>query len=105
MAAVEYSLTSSFTVAQLVTLAMAFVLAVGIIAGSAWWMNKPTYALLFADMDPETAGQTVTRLKNLNVQYQLDEGGSQRVGECRGSDHGVTVARAVTRPGRTTVRW
>ncbi|MBI4265878.1 MAG: flagellar M-ring protein FliF [Acidobacteria bacterium] len=69
------ALTASFTTAQLVTLALAFVLVVGIVSGSAWWLNQPTYALLFADMDPETAGQTVTQLKNLNVAYQLDEGG------------------------------
>ena len=69
------ALASSFSAAQLVSLVLAFLLVVGIVTGSAWWMNKPTYALLFADMDPETAGQTVTRLKTMNVQYQLDEGG------------------------------
>ena len=60
---------------QLVTLAVAFVLVVGIVAGSAWWLNTPTYALLFSDMDAESAAQIVTRLKTLKVPYQLDEGG------------------------------
>ena len=69
------ALTSSFSGAQLATLAVTFVLVVGVIAGSAWWLNKPTFALLFADMDPETAGTIVTRLKTLKVPYQLDEGG------------------------------
>jgi flagellar M-ring protein FliF len=69
------ALTSSFTAAQLATLALTFVLVVGVIAGSAWWLNKPTYTLLFADMDPETAGQIVTKLKTQKVPYQLDEGG------------------------------
>src|SRR5215216_5903992 len=69
------TLTSSFTPGQLMSLLCAFIAVVGIVAGSAWWANKPTYALLFADMDPETAGDVVTRLKTQKVQYQLDEGG------------------------------
>lgn len=83
------ALASSLTPSQIVSLALAFMLVVGIVTGSAWWLNKPTYALLFADMDPETAGQVVTRLKNLNVSYQLDEGGTgirvpvERVDELR----------------------
>jgi len=83
------ALTSSLTIGQILSLVVAFLLVVGIVTGSAWWMNKPTYALLFADMDPETAGQIVTRLKNLNVTYQLDEGGrgirvpAERVDELR----------------------
>ena len=69
------ALVSSLTSGQLVSLGLAFVAVVGIVAGSAWWVNKPTYALLFSDMDQETAGEMVTKLKNLKVQYQLDEGG------------------------------
>jgi flagellar M-ring protein FliF len=69
------TLTSSFTGGQLAMLATSFVLVVGVVAGSAWYLNAPTYTLLFSDMDPEAAGEIVTRLKNLKVQYQLDEGG------------------------------
>ena len=69
------ALVSSLSAAQLASLVGAFVLVVGIFAGSALWLNKPTYALLFSDMDAETAGEIVTKLKNLKVQYQLDEGG------------------------------
>jgi flagellar M-ring protein FliF len=69
------ALTSSFSTGQLVTLAGAFVLVVGVVAGSAFWLNAPSYALLFADMDPESAGQIVTELKNRNVPFKLDEGG------------------------------
>lgn len=69
------ALTASFTGAQLASLAGAFVLVVGIVGGSAMWMNAPSYALLFSDMDPETAGDIVTRLKNQKIPYQLDEGG------------------------------
>lgn len=69
------TLTASFSPGQLVTLAASFVLVVGIVAGSAWWLNAPSYVLLFSDMDPESAGQIVTRLKTLKVPYQLDGGG------------------------------
>lgn len=69
------TLTSSFSPGQLVSLIASFVLVVGIVAGSAWWLNAPSYVLLFSDMDAESAGQIVTRLKTLKVQYQLDEGG------------------------------
>jgi len=67
--------TSNFTATQLTTLGVAFVLVVGIVVGSAWWLNAPTYALLYADMDPESAGQVIARLKSLKVQYQIDPGG------------------------------
>ena len=67
--------TSNFTATQLATLGIAFVLVVGIVVGSAWWLNTPTYALLYADMDPESAGEVVARLKSLKVQYQIDPGG------------------------------
>ena len=83
------TLTSSFTSSQLATLALTFVLVVGVMAGSTWWVSKPTYELLFADMDPETAGQIVTKLKTQKVAYQLDPGGrgirvpSDRVDELR----------------------
>ncbi len=83
------ALTSSLSGRQLVSLAAAFVLVVGIVAGSAYWVNKPTYALLFADMDVEDAGQMVTRIKALKVPYQVDPGGrsirvpAERVDELR----------------------
>src|SRR5262245_18573302 len=50
-------------------------LVVGVVGGSAWWLNTPNYALLFADMDEDAAGQVVTRLKSMKVPYVLDEGG------------------------------
>jgi flagellar M-ring protein FliF len=69
------ALLSSFHPAQLASLVGAFLLVVGIVVGSAYWVNTPTYALLFSDMEPETAGEIVTRLKTMKVAYQLDEGG------------------------------
>ena len=70
-----WTLVTSLTVGQLVSLVMAFVLVVAIVASSAWWVQTPSYALLFSDMDPETAGQIVTKLKTQKVPYHLDEGG------------------------------
>src|SRR5918993_1745762 len=69
------TLTSNFSAGQLAMLGISFVLVVGVVAGSAWYLNAPNYVLLFSDMDAEAAGQMVTRLKNLKVPYQLDAGG------------------------------
>lgn len=71
------ALTSSLSGSQLVTLAASFVLVVSIVVGSAWWVTRPTFALLFADLDAESAAQIVTRLKNAKVPYQLAEGGRE----------------------------
>jgi flagellar M-ring protein FliF len=69
------ALTSNFTTAQLVSLAGAFALVVGLMAGSAWYLNAEENVLLFSDMDEESAAQIVTRLKTMKVPYELDEGG------------------------------
>ena len=66
---------STLSRTQLTTLAVAFVAVVGVVVGSAYWVNVPTYAVLFADMDPESAGGVVTRLKNDKVAFTLDDGG------------------------------
>jgi len=75
LAAKLRSLTAPFTSGQLATLALTFVLVIGVVIASAMWLNKPTYRLLQADLDPETMGQVVSRLKALKVPYELDEGG------------------------------
>jgi flagellar M-ring protein FliF len=69
------SVFASFTTGQLISLAGAFLLVVAIITSSAWWVKTPTYALLFSDMDADTAASIITRLKTQKVPYQLDEGG------------------------------
>lgn len=69
------SLGASLTPGQVASMVAAFLLVVGIIAGGAWWANTPSYALLYADMDAETASNMVTQLKTLKVPYTLDEGG------------------------------
>ena len=70
-----WDLVTALTVGQLVSLILAFLLVVAIVSGSAWWVKTPSYGLLFSDMDAETAGQVVTKLKTQKVPYQLDEGG------------------------------
>jgi flagellar M-ring protein FliF len=67
--------TSKFTLTQLMALVVTFVLVVGLVAGSAWWLNRGDYVLLFDDMDADSAAQVVTRLRSLKVPYQLDAGG------------------------------
>jgi flagellar M-ring protein FliF len=69
------AIVAPFSRGQLLTLALAFCLVVGIVASSAWWVKSPSYALLFSDMDADTAGQVITKLKTLKIAYQLDEGG------------------------------
>lgn len=68
-------LTSTLTIGQMATLAAAFVGVVGIVAGSAYWMNTPSYTLLYADLDPESANAVVTKLKAAKIDYVLDDGG------------------------------
>src|SRR5262245_33829245 len=63
--------------------------AVSLVIGSAYWLNTPSYTVLFSDMDSESAGSVVTKLKADKVPYTLDEGGrtvrvpSSRVDELR----------------------
>ncbi len=68
-------LGSAFTVTQLVTLGLTFVLVIGVVVGSAMWLNTPTFRLLMRDADQETMAQVVSRLKDAGVPYQLDDGG------------------------------
>ena len=49
--------------------------SVGLVVGSAWYLNRPTYRVLFSDMDAEEAARVVERLKTDKVAYQLDDGG------------------------------
>lgn len=83
------TLVSSLSWSQLASLVAAFVAVVAIVATSAWWVKTPTYALLFSDMDNDTAGQIISKLKTMKVSYELDEGGrgirvpSDRVDELR----------------------
>lgn len=68
-------LWSSLSGRQIATLAAAFVAVVGIVVGSAYWVGAPSYAVLYTDLDPESAAAVVARLKAENTPYQLEQGG------------------------------
>lgn len=82
-------LTATLSTRQIVSLAGAFIGVVGIVVGSAYWMNKPSYTLLYADLDPESANAVVSKLKAGKIEYVLDDGGrsvrvpQERVDELR----------------------
>ena len=69
------ALTSSLSRSQLTTIAVVFVAVVGLVVGSSYYLNAPTWRLLFSDMDAEAAAQVVTRLEAQKIPYQLDAGG------------------------------
>jgi flagellar M-ring protein FliF len=68
-------LVSTLTAGQIAGLVLVFVAVVGVVASSAYWISQPTYQLLVADMDAETASAVVARLEDENVPYQLGSGG------------------------------
>lgn len=82
-------MTGTLSQRQLITMGGVFLVVVALVAGSAYWVNVPTYGLLYADMDAEAAAEIVARLKNDNIPYQLDSGGravrvpAERVDELR----------------------
>ncbi len=60
---------------QLATLSVAFLAVVSLTIGSAYWLNTPSYTVLFSDMDAESASSVVTKLKADKVAYLIDDGG------------------------------
>jgi flagellar M-ring protein FliF len=69
------TMTGALSKRQLATMAAVFVGVVAMIVGSAYWLNAPTYGLLYSDMDAEAASDLVARLKSQQVPYMLDAGG------------------------------
>jgi len=69
------TMTGTLSRRQLATMALVFLAVVGLVVGSAYWLNAPTYALLYSDMDAEAAADIMTRLKSDQIPYQLDAGG------------------------------
>jgi len=67
-------LSSTLTPRQIATLVGVFVAVVGVVAGSAYWVSAPTYTLLYSDLDAESAGAVVTRLKSQKIPYILEDG-------------------------------
>ena len=81
------NLGASLTVAQRVSLVGAFVLVVALVSGSAYLVNRQDYVPLFTDLDAESAGDFVGRLKAAKVPYELSDGGrTVRVPENRADE-------------------
>jgi flagellar M-ring protein FliF len=68
-------LATTLTGGQIVTLVGVLVAVVGLVVGSAYWVNTPSYTLLYSDLDAESASAVVTQLKNAKVPYVLDDNG------------------------------
>lgn len=66
---------AALTAKQLVSLTLAFLAAVALTIGSAYWLNTTNYTVLFSDMDSESASSVVTKLKNDKIPYSIDDGG------------------------------
>lgn len=69
-------LRATLSAGQIASLVVAFVAVVGVIAGSAYWANTPSYTTLYRDLDPESAQAVITKLKAANTSYQLGDGGT-----------------------------
>ena len=69
-------LSTTLSVGQIASLIAAFVAVVGVVAGSAYWANAPSYTTLYRDLDPESAQAVIAKLKTANTPYVLDDGGS-----------------------------
>jgi flagellar M-ring protein FliF len=67
--------TAAFTRTQLVTIVLSFAAVVGLVGGSAFWLSRPDFALLFSDMDPEAAADVVSKLEAQKVHYRIEPGG------------------------------
>ena len=48
-------------------------------------VNAPSYAILFSNLSPEDASKIVTKLKDKDIQYVLEDGGK--------TDHGAEAER------------
>ncbi len=75
---------ATLSAGQMASLAAAFVAAVGVVAGSAYWASTPSYTVLYRDLDPESAQAVITKLKAANTPYVLgDAGGTLMVPAAR----------------------
>jgi flagellar M-ring protein FliF len=69
------SLGTALSPGQLASIGAVFLVVVLVVGGSAFWLSSTDYALLFSDMDAESAGDVVSKLKAQKVPFQLDPGG------------------------------
>src|SRR5262245_57279064 len=68
-------LATALSAKQLLGLGCVFVAVIGVVVGSGYYISQPTYTLLVADMDAETANAVVSKLREDKVEYQLGDGG------------------------------
>lgn len=71
-------LTSVFkklTLQQKIGIAVAAVASVVAVILLINWANKPTYGVLFSNLEPKDASQIVDKLKSASVPYELGDGG------------------------------
>jgi flagellar M-ring protein FliF len=66
---------ASLSTGQLVSLVAVFVGVLALVIGSAWYLNRTEYRVLFSDLNGEEASKVVERLTADNVEYQLRDGG------------------------------
>jgi len=69
-------LRATLSARQIASLMAAFVAVVGVVAGSAYWANAPSYTTLYRDLDPESAQAVIAKLKTAKTPYLLDDGGA-----------------------------
>jgi hypothetical protein len=89
------SLRGSMSTTQLVSLGVSFVGVMGAVIAFAFWLNQPTYRLLFSDMDAESAA-AVTAARGQDVST-----GSRTVGDrsrCRPTRSTSCASRSPDRP-------
>jgi flagellar M-ring protein FliF len=68
-------LTSTLSPKQMITIGVVFAAVTGLVGAAAYWVNKPTYSLLYSDLDAESASAVVSQLKTAKIEYVLDDGG------------------------------
>lgn len=66
---------TTLSVGQLASLTLAFIAVVGLTIGSAYYLNTPTYGVLFSDLDAEAATAVTSKLKSEKIAYSIDDGG------------------------------
>jgi flagellar M-ring protein FliF len=69
------AILASFSPTQLASLVAAFLVVVGVVVGSTYWLNAPEYRVLFTDMDAESAAQVIQKLRDQKVSYERVDGG------------------------------
>lgn len=68
-------LSGQLSVKQQISLIFTFLAVIGLVSGAAWWITRPTYALLFEEMDQTAASEVIAKLDAQKIDYKLDTGG------------------------------